>query len=58
MHESGMTDDRDTSGLPLLKFLDGMHCFDEICTDLGLAERVVEAKIRGMGEGAGVVVHR
>ncbi|USP79265.1 hypothetical protein yc1106_06539 [Curvularia clavata] len=58
MHESGMTDERDTSGLPLLKFLDGMHCFDEICTDLGLAERVVEAKIRGMGEGAGVVVHR
>ncbi|EMD86848.1 hypothetical protein COCC4DRAFT_199007 [Bipolaris maydis ATCC 48331] len=58
LHNSGIIDDRDTSGLPLLKFLDGMHCFDEICTDLGLAERVVEGKIRGMGDGAGVVVHR
>ncbi|KAJ4366169.1 Nitrogen permease regulator 2 [Neocucurbitaria cava] len=36
-------------GLPLLKFLDGMHCFDEICTELGLPEKIVEGKIRGMG---------
>ncbi|KAF1944662.1 NPR2-domain-containing protein [Clathrospora elynae] len=46
------------SGLPLLRFLDGMHCFDEICTELGLPDKVIEAKVRGMGEGAGVVVHR
>ena len=50
--------ERDKSGLPLLRFLDGMHCFDEICTELGLPDRVVEGKVRGMGEGAGVVVHR
>lgn len=59
-HQSlnSLVDERDTSGLPMLKFLDGMHCFDEICTELGLAERIVEGKIRGMGDGAGVVVHR
>lgn len=50
--------DRDKNGLPLLRFLDGMHCFDEICTELGLPERAVEGKVRGLGEGAGVVVHR
>lgn len=37
-------------GLPLVRFLDGMHCFDEICTELGMSERVVEGKIRGVGE--------
>ncbi|KAF2268344.1 nitrogen permease regulator 2 [Lojkania enalia] len=36
--------------LPLVRFLDGMHCFDEICTELGLSERSVESKIRGAGE--------
>jgi hypothetical protein len=46
------------NGLPLLKFLDGMHSFDEICTELGLPEKVVEGKVRGMGDGLGVVVHR
>lgn len=46
------------NGLPLLRFLDGMHSFDEICTELGLPEKVVEGKVRGMGDGLGVVVHR
>jgi hypothetical protein len=46
------------NGLPLLRFLDGMHCFDEICTELHLPERVVESKVRSMGEGAGFVIQR
>ena len=46
------------SGLPLVRFLDGMHCFDEICSELSLPEKVVEGKIRGVGEGLGVVIHR
>ncbi|KAF9692061.1 hypothetical protein EKO04_010150 [Ascochyta lentis] len=46
------------SGLHLVRFLDGMHCFDEICTELSLAEKVVEGKIRGSGEDMGVVIHR
>ncbi|KAH7138393.1 nitrogen permease regulator 2 [Dendryphion nanum] len=37
-------------GLPLVKFLDGMHCFDEICIELGMSEKDVEKKIRGVGE--------
>lgn len=54
-----MVSDRERNGgLPLLKFLDGMHCFDEICTELGLAEKEVEGKVRAMGEGLGVVIHR
>ncbi|KAH6642884.1 nitrogen permease regulator 2-domain-containing protein [Boeremia exigua] len=45
-------------GMQLVNFLDGMHCFDEICSDLSLPEKVVEGKIRGVGEGLGVVIHR
>lgn len=56
--ESLASDREEKSGLPLLKFLDGMHCFDEICSELGLPEKVVEGKVRGMGDGLGVVVHR
>lgn len=55
----GLVSDREReSGLPMLKFLDGMHCFDEICSDLGLPEKVIEAKVKGMGDGLGVVIHR
>jgi hypothetical protein len=43
-------------GLPLIKFLDGMHCFDEICTELGMGEQVVEKKVKGAGEV--VIVYR
>jgi hypothetical protein len=46
------------NALPMLRFLDGMHSFDEICTELALPERTVEGKVRGMGEGLGVIVQR
>ena len=46
------------NGLPLLRFLDGMHSFDEICMELGVPETVVEGKVRGSGDGLGVVIHR
>ena len=50
--------ERDT-GVSFARFLDGMHCFDEICSELGVPEKVVAGKIRGGGgEGLGVVVHR
>lgn len=45
-------------GLQLVNFLDGMHNFDEICSELQLPEKVIEGKIRGVGEGLGVVIHR
>lgn len=55
----GLASDKEReNSLPLLRFLDGMHSFDEICTDLGLPERIIENKVRGMGDGIGVVIHR
>lgn len=33
--------------LPLARYLDGTHCFDQICTELEMAERDVLAKIKG-----------
>ncbi|KAF1973733.1 nitrogen permease regulator 2 [Bimuria novae-zelandiae CBS 107.79] len=32
------------------RFLDGMHCFDEICSEVGQGERVVEGRVKGAGE--------
>jgi nitrogen permease regulator 2-like protein len=44
--DDGQGEDR----LPLVKFLDGMHCFDDICTELGLSEKKVEEKVKGAGD--------
>lgn len=46
------------NALPMLRFLDGLCCFDQMCTELGVPERVVEGRVRGMGEGLGVIVQR
>ena len=54
--ESLVDEDTDGGGLPLVRFLDGMHSFDEICTELGLGEQVVEKKVKGAGEV--VIVYR
>lgn len=43
--------------LPLARYLDGLHCFDEICTELGMSEREVLAKMR-KGFGDVLVVNR
>lgn len=43
--------------LPLARYLDGLHCFDEVCTELGMGEREVLAKIK-KGFGDVLVVHR
>ncbi|KAF2100181.1 nitrogen permease regulator 2 [Rhizodiscina lignyota] len=32
--------------LPLAKYLDGQHCFDEICTELEMSEKEVLAKMK------------
>lgn len=39
-----------TRELPLEKYLDGMHSFDEICTELLMNERDVLGKMKGFGE--------
>ena len=46
--------EREREGLPLMRFLDGMSCFDEICTELEISERELENKIRGLGGVEGV----
>ncbi|KAF2839312.1 nitrogen permease regulator 2 [Patellaria atrata CBS 101060] len=38
------------------KYLDGMHSFDEICTDLGISSRELEAKLKEYGDVQ--VIHR
>ncbi|KAH9863660.1 hypothetical protein J1614_009592 [Plenodomus biglobosus] len=56
--ESMVASREQKNSLTLLKFLDGVHCFDEICSELGWPEKVVEGKVRGMGDGLGVIIHR
>lgn len=43
--------------LPLARYLDGLHCFDEICTELGMSEKEVLAKMK-KGFGDVLVVNR
>lgn len=46
--ESILSDDREREQLPLVKFLDGMHSFDEICMEVGASEKLVEEKLKEM----------
>lgn len=48
MHGPDGTRARDV--LPLVKFLVGMHSFDEICTETGMPMAEVEEKIKGVGD--------
>jgi hypothetical protein len=43
--------------LPLARYLDGMHCFDEICTELRLSEKKVLEKMRA-AYGDVQIIHR
>ncbi|KAF2180335.1 nitrogen permease regulator 2 [Zopfia rhizophila CBS 207.26] len=45
-----LVSDPERDALPLIKFLGGMHSFDEICTELKMSEQVVENKIKGVGD--------
>lgn len=35
-----------TRDLPLARYLDGLHCFDEVCTELQMNEKVVLDRMR------------
>ena len=39
-----------TLDLPLARYVDGMHCLDEICTELKMVEREVAKRLRGFGD--------
>lgn len=34
----------------LMRFLYGMHCFDEICMEVGVSEKVVEERVKVLGD--------
>ncbi|MCJ1484253.1 Nitrogen permease regulator 2 [Schaereria dolodes] len=40
----------------LTKFLDGTHCFDEICTELMISEKELMGKLKAMGDVQ--IIHR
>lgn len=42
--------------LPLARYLDGVHSFDEICTELRMSEKDAMEKIKGFGEVQ--IIHR
>ncbi|KAL4798097.1 nitrogen permease regulator 2-domain-containing protein [Aspergillus venezuelensis] len=50
--EDDFIDDRD-----LVKYLDGMHCFDQICTELEISERELTARLKRF-QGEVLIVHR
>lgn len=37
-------------GMGLARWLDGRHCFDEICVEVGMGEKGVEERVRKVGE--------
>jgi len=45
-----------TGDAELKKFLDGTHCFDEICTELGISERELMSRLKSWGDVH--VIHR
>jgi hypothetical protein len=40
--------------LGLVRYMDGMHCFDEMCTELRLSEKNVEDELKDAGEWVSV----
>ena len=41
----------------LVKYLDGMHCFDQICTELEVSERELTARVKRY-PGEVLIIHR
>ncbi|KAL6713825.1 Nitrogen permease regulator 2 [Lecanora helva] len=49
--EEGVGDEaKEADEADLLKYLDGTHCFDEICTDLMISEKELVMKLKGLGD--------
>lgn len=46
-------EDDDHDRQRLRPFLDGTHCFDEICTALGISERELMIRLKGFGSSSG-----
>ncbi|KAK4695751.1 nitrogen permease regulator 2, partial [Lecanoromycetidae sp. Uapishka_2] len=44
------TDEHEIEDMELEKYLDGTHCFDEICTDLMISEKELLGRLKSWGE--------
>ncbi|KAI9820133.1 MAG: Nitrogen permease regulator 2 [Thelocarpon impressellum] len=57
-HSHGLSASRpgDIPALPLARFLDGTHCFDEICAEMQCSEKELLRKLKTMGDVQ--VIHR
>ena len=42
----GSSDEEGVSNARLKEYLDGTHCFDEICTELEISEKELEEKLK------------
>lgn len=48
--KAGIPDEDTAEDAELIKYLDGTHCFDEICTDLMISERELTSRLKAMGD--------
>ncbi|KIW08688.1 uncharacterized protein PV09_00637 [Verruconis gallopava] len=55
--EMGDVSQQKEDRLPLARYLDGLHCLDEVCTELGMSEKRVLEKMKA-AFGEVYVVHR
>jgi hypothetical protein len=57
--ESDETEEEDESidDKTLAKYLDGTHCFDQICTELGISEKELTARLKRYPEEV-LIIHR
>lgn len=55
-HHAGPHRGGDRRNLTLEGYLDGMHCFDEICTSLQMSEKSLIAKLKSSGDVQ--IIHR
>ena len=56
-HGGGGSKKPDAMLLPLTRYVDGLHCLDEVCTELGMSEKKVLEKMKGSFPDL-CVVHR
>ena len=48
--EEEIRKDDDNEEADLVKYLDGTHCFDEICTDLMISEKELMGRLKALGD--------
>lgn len=57
-HPNGKTDEGHHLNTRLIEYLDGNHCFDEICTELEISEKELMERLKGRDIGEAVIICR